>query len=441
MAMTANQTRPSFINGLILAAVAIPTILVGLADVGTARGLGPRLFGGYLVAVGLLTAAVFLGRRRPSWLAWSALGAGILIMLTGGIGLVITIADRLQYGYGDVRRTAFDLAALAVGLWMIWTSRDYIPNALPKWLDPIGRPGKTRLDNLKTSVELLGLVGIAAAATAFWYTNMYLPSTAQPTVNVTVELAPSTELSPRDVHAQISIRNKSAFRVRIIASEYEVVAQGLGAFDATRAACVLGATARGMPLDADSIWATELGRESSVLAGSGEIIAPGSWLEPGEVLSIGFVTPVPPPADSNRRVIRARASVHVVRGDLVGTDLEWSFPASPPATWPRDVAADDPAAGCAAPETRLHVGSTIWSTSEESVFNMLTRDKVEIETDWWATSQGSVRAIPSLLHDGHQVEGMGPEADQATRSKAYERIVRLYGLVDTETVDELAIGP
>ena len=411
-------------------------VLVGLIDTGSARGLGPRLFGAFLVVVGLLTAAEFLGHHRPAWLRWSALGAGLLVLGTGVIAFVITMSDLWRYGYLDVRRLTFAAGAILIGGWMAWSAREHVPKTLPAWLDPIGNPDKTRLDNLKTSIEMLGLIGIGAAAIAFSYTNLYVPSIAQPTVNVEVALdVPEGSLTT--AHASVTLRNESEFRVRVLGSEFEIIVQPVGSYESALAACVLVASANGAILNSGSPWASVLNRGDAVVVGDSELVAAGTWLEPDEVLSLGFAVPIPD-VPTQQRIIRARAAVHLTKADVVGLNSEWISPDDPPLEWPTEAIGGDVTKECTQAETRTHVGSTRWTIDEESVFNMLTRDPVTIDVEWWM-GNGIARAYPVPLHNGNPIEGTGADADQSSIADAYARMSRLYGLVMTEAVDEVAV--
>jgi hypothetical protein len=76
---------------------------------------------------------------------------------------------------------------------------------------------------------------------------------------------------------------------------------------------------------------------------------------------------------------------------------------------------------------------------EESEFNMLTRDPIEVWTDWWVGSDGRVMAGEYPVKDS--VSMSSGTASTADQRQLGSKVEQLFGLVSTSTVEEVTVAP
>ena len=410
--------------------IALVTVVLGIWDMSTAHGLAPRVFGAFILGIGAIAAAAAYALRRGfAWAPWPGVVCGAVILAIGGVSLLVNIREHIEYNFGSLRTDAFGVATVSVGLFLLsvlvgpW--RRLMP---PSFLRPIGDPPKSALDNLRDTIGLLGVVGIAAAATAFWYSNIYVPANQLPAVNTSVALATSQVDGHLQVHATVTLKNASAFRVRTFASDFNLRLEDPGApYDATREACVLEASLRDAPLVDWPTWSATEGRHGKVI-NAGTLLSDKYWLEPGEEFSTGFVTQIPD-VRSSPSIVRADVVVALARGEAVSTTSVWS-PAD--STHTGDTTARMKASGlsCMAEQgqTWSHVGTVSWDVTPESKFNELTHDPIQIQTDWLMMADGTLIAEDWVVKD-----------DRALQGNQWDRVRQLFGISATFGSEEIVV--
>jgi hypothetical protein len=413
--------------------IAVVAILLGIWDTATARGLAPRVFGAFVLGIGALAAAgVYALRRGLSWAPWPGVICGAVILAIGVVSSLVNFREHFEYGFGSLRTGVFGTVAVAVGSFLLWEFvgpwRTLMP---PSFLMPIGAPPKSALDNLRDTIGLLGFLGIAAAATAFWYSNIYVPASQLPAVNTSIVLATSRVGEHVEIHATVTLKNASAFRVRTFASYFNLRLEDQGApYDAAREACVLDASLRDEPLVGWPTWAATQGRLGKVV-NAGTLLSNKYWLEPGEEFSTGFVT-ILPDVRASPSIVRADVVVALARGDAVSTSSAW-LPADPSRTG--DTTADMKAAGlsCMAGQGQAwsNVGVVLWDVVPESQFNRFTRDPVQIQTEWLMLADGTLIADEWVVKD-----------DTALKGRQWDRALQLFGISAALASEEIAVpGP
>ena len=420
---------------LVFGIVGLTTLVFGAWDVGSATGLAPRIFGAFLAAIGLFALAA-AARARAGWAAWPAWASAVAVLLMGLFAVLANVRDRMNFGWADERHLWFGIGCTIVGLLMVslaWRNR---PDWPPRMLAGLGQPNKTPLENLKDVVELLGVTGIVLAATAFWYSNVYVPSSRLPAVHAEIKLSSSDS---SDVHATFLFANQSEFRVRILSSYFNIVLfdEGTG-YAADMSRCALEAQGMGYSLD----WPGSplaVGRVGGIVINAGRLLPDGQWLEPNEELSFGVVAPLPTGSSlASGGVVHASVNMTLARGDRIALLPEWTSASSPPFETDVPVGVDPPQ--CASHGHLTHVGTARWPVVEESEFNTLTRDPIEIWTDWWLSSDGQVSAVEYPVKDTIAM-GRGPESTIAEARQLGFKIEQLFGLVSTTTVEEIRIPP
>jgi hypothetical protein len=434
--MVANTVNPGgerLFARLVFGAVGLIALGLGAWDVGSAVGLAPRVFGAFLAVIGLFALAGAAG-ARAKWAAWPAWASAVAVFAMGAIALLSELRDRANFGWADQRHVVFGAGCALIGLLMIalaWRNR---PDWPPRILAGLGKPNKTPLENIKDAVELLGVTGIVLGATAFWFTNVYVPSSRLPAVNAEIKLASP---DPSSIHATFLFQNQSDFRVRILSSYFNILLYDEGSGYTSKASqCTLEAQGRESSLD----WlgsSAALGRQAGVVINAGRLVPDGSWLEPHEKVTFGVVSPVPPgsgpPAE---RVAHATADMTVARGDRIALVPEWTSASDPPLEADLPVATNSPE--CAFRAHLTHAGTAVWPVVEESEFNMLTRDPIEVWTDWWVGSDGRVMSFVYPVKDSVP---MSTGADStADRQHLGSKVEQLFGLVSTSTVEEVPVA-
>jgi hypothetical protein len=419
---------------LVFGAVGLTALALGVWDVGSAVGLAPRVFGAFLAVVGVFALAAAAG-ARAKWAAWPAWASAVAVFATGGIALLSELRDRTNFGWTDQRHLVFGAGCALIGLLMIalaWRNR---PDWPPRILAGLGKPNKTPLENIKDAVELLGVTGIVLGATAFWFTNVYVPSSRLPAVNAEIKL---TSPDPLSVHATFIFQNQSDFRVRILSSYFNILLYDVGSgYTSEASQCTIEAQGKESSLDWPGSSAA-LGRQAGVIINAGRLLLDGSWLEPHEKVTFGVVSPVPlgsgRPAE---RVAHATVNMTVARGDRIGLLPEWTSALDPP--YEADIPYTPNPPECAFRAHLTHAGTARWPVVEESEFNMLTRDPIEVWTDWWVGSDGRVMAGEYPVKDSLSMSsGTDSTADQRQLGSKVEQ---LFGLVSTGTVEEVPVAP
>jgi hypothetical protein len=153
--------------GLLLGSVGLLALKIGIEDIGDVESFSVRLLALFFVIVGgfLLISAIGL-IRRASWGPPSAL---VACVLSAAIGLILIIVQAV--GYEHDYHYLLWLVILLISLF-------YARLLLRSGTDPAV---------LKRMPALLSAVGIAGLL-PFWYSQLYVPSTPEPTLTITNEL-------------------------------------------------------------------------------------------------------------------------------------------------------------------------------------------------------------------------------------------------------------
>jgi hypothetical protein len=425
----------------LFALVGVVALGLGLLDAGSATGLAPRVFGALLAFVGGLSLLAATGGGRP-WRAWPAWAAAVAVLSIGLIGSLMDARDALTYGWLDRRHLTIALAIFVLGVVMIalvWRDRPDLP---PRFIARLGAPNKTPLENLKDAIELLGVTGLLLAATGFWYTNVYVPSSRLPAVNGSIVLSipnPSADT----VHAQFTIKNPTDFRIRILASTYNMyLAPPTKPYDGEASRCIVAAQGGGyLAVLPGSTGAA--GRGAKTFLNAGRLVQDGYWLEPEEEMQFGIVAQLPPGARG--RVLRVDGEVTVARGDRVDVVADWEDPTEPPYSYSWAGPTEGLAAGCADPAEYTHAGTAKWPVVEESLYNRWTREPLRLESSWYVDDAGALSAFTAVVKDGIPMPDVDPnradfdEAYQLAAQRLEPKFEQLFGLVRGQWAQEIAI--
>jgi hypothetical protein len=240
--------------------------------------------------VGLVDAlgAEFQSGRVFGWLMLLACP----LCAIGAWGLVIGNAAGLARGLlGALTATA--VAILIIGVWISGDGgKPWLPLllalaapvAIAVWLELLKQGVRPRLPVAATALAILGLlIGLFQ----FWYEKDYVPSTAEAGLSEQVELTagpvPDGKTRPEYVTANVTLKNVSGTKVRMMGSHYNV-------------------------------WNYEPGKdEPQTFVESGQLNIPtGNWLAPDQEDTQQFVIRLP---DDPLPVLTFNLRVDVTKGD------------------------------------------------------------------------------------------------------------------------------
>ncbi len=420
----ARPVRWARIAVAVLVVIAISAGILGIWDTATARGLAPRLFGVFILSVSALAAAGAYGLHESRvWAPWPVGLCGVVLVGMGTTALLVNAQEHIYYGFGSLRTVAFGVLATVIGLFLLsiifrpW--RALLP---PAFLRGSGDPPKSALENLRDTIGTLGALGIAAASVAFWYSNIYVPANQLPALNTQLELATTSVEGQTQLHTKVTLANASAYRVRTFASSFNIFLEDQGdPYDPARQTCVLDATYGDTPVVEWPTWPAVQARDGVVVS-AGDLLPNSYWLEPGEEFVTGFVTPLPT-GRSGTSIVRAQVEISLARSDVMSTSSTWIPPDS---TYFGEPGSAFP---CASTHGWTHGGSVVWELVPESLFNRLTKDAGQIQTDWLVMDDGSIESSNWVVKD-----------EQGQTDNQLDRALQLYGISRAFASEEIVVS-
>lgn len=259
-----------------LALLGVAATFVGGHDLIAATDFATRMWGGFVFGAGAVLIAGANGLRDdgPTGRAL-ALVAALLGILCGAMMLIAQVmGDAL-----DLRLAAWlAIAAASAG------AARQIRTATPE--DERKTTVWARLPMLKSVVS----VGVIASLGQFWYTTVYVPTTAPANLTVEPALAQTVRGDHVVLRGSVTIRNTSGTRVDVLASYFDIGARAAHSIsDNTAYPADLGTA-----LDPDAPPAKRyMQSDPSQSVMHGPLVEQGTYLDPGETVTRSFVAWVP----------------------------------------------------------------------------------------------------------------------------------------------------
>jgi hypothetical protein len=284
----------------------LASTVIGGRDAVAGDEIGVRLVGSLVFAAGvvLLVGSAALRRREPIGLTVAILGA-----LVGVVIGVMAFLTQVANDQPDRRMVLWVLIiALSAG------AARYV-RALMPWAERT-RSMWNRLPILKSAVSL----GVLASLAQFWYSSIYLPTTAPATVNLESRI---DKLTTRGNHlvvrGSITIRNTSDIRLNVLASTRDVIGDRLMVDRASPQLFkrLIQRVEQGRYMQVDRYTRAE--GESRVV--HGRLLAGGTFLEPREIITVPILTWVP---KDRYNILYLRSSIAFARGKVLAVQDETS---------------------------------------------------------------------------------------------------------------------
>jgi hypothetical protein len=278
-----------------LALLGALAVVIGGHDTVVGTEITARIWGTIVLGAGavLISGAIGLHRAQPLGRALAMVAAWLGAALGAMTFLVQVVNDE-----PDRRLALWTLiAALSVGA--AWVVHSVTPE------DERGKGLGKRLPVLKSVVS----VGLAFSLAQFWYTSIYIPTTAPASLTLETKLTPKRVGENVVLEGSVTVRNTSGTRVSLVASVLDVSAAntkvathdegagpvpGLPDDDLTREI----AAAHESGLGAMSPTTDSAGRRYGTIDGTttvarGRLLDEASYFEPNETVTAPFVAWVP----------------------------------------------------------------------------------------------------------------------------------------------------
>jgi hypothetical protein len=259
-----------------LAALGLAAIVVGGHDVVAASEITVRLWGTLVLGAGAVVLAGAFGLRAATPYGRAlALVAALLGVALGAMTLLVQVSG--------------DQADLRLLVWGAIIGASAATALVVHRLTPPGEQGGilARLPVLKSVVS----VGVVISFGQFWYTAIYIPTTAPANLTLEPKLTPSVEDDRIVLQGTVSMRNTSGTRVNVLASYLDVSVSNdtlqQANFAPYRSEIVDGH--QGNQPTAELF--RQHGSFVSVLHESP--VADGTYFEPDETITVSYLTWVP----------------------------------------------------------------------------------------------------------------------------------------------------
>lgn len=319
-------------------------LVVGVHDALFGRHLPPRILGTMLVAAGMVFAVGAAGlvsewrqHRLPALLAglWGVV-----------LGVLFTAA---QLASGDFGPTIAIWVVLAIGstalVAVVWS-----------WTSADERKGFRRALPILSSVVS---VGVIVSVVQFWYSAIYLPAAAPPSLTLDVHLARAGQKHGRiALRGTVTLHNTSGSRVNALTSVVRIVgASGRRGFYGPRSADdgAIPVTS----FDGPPVEQLEWNDPTEELLSVARLVPDGTYFQPDETITVPLTVFVPA---TEFDVVYVTSNIFFARGTL---DLDHA-PTVPSVRWIGDVRASTRTAPVVQPS---------WLSD-------LTRNRRTVRTTW-----------------------------------------------------------
>ncbi|MGH2840760.1 MAG: hypothetical protein ACRDKY_08050 [Solirubrobacteraceae bacterium] len=380
-----------------LAILGLAALVVGGHDAVVGTEINVRLVGSLLFGVGvmLLTGAVGLLHRRPVGLSLAMIAA----LLGVAVGVMTTLTQIVN-DEPDERLIAWIAIVVVSAASAIYIRRLTPPQERMKsiW---------SRLPILKSAIS----IGLVFSILQFWYSQIYVPTTAPPSLTLEAKI---DKITPRGdqlvVQGSVVARNTSDTKVQVLASTLDLTGLRLAPVRLTHDEFVhdvglvdrqrLGSADRHIEERADRIVVSHA-QLVDPPPGSEAGTQPKA-LEPGETITVPLLTWVP---RGTYNGLELKAWITVGRGKALG--LDEAKTAKPAST-----------------ETGVLYLTRL---PEAGWLRRLTRGDRYLRVEYASEPD----SYPLVEFDADRAPGASPGFDQ--------RLRRFYGVATTESNDEVAL--
>ena len=290
-----------------LVALGGAALVIGGHDALRGDEIAVTIIGTLLALAGLVIASgglLLAGTRAIAGPAVAAVGCVLGVVL--GVMLALTQVTNDRAGPGLLGWIAISIAS-AFALWL-----------LRHELSRSQRAGMW--SGLKVLASFV-TVGVLLSAAQFWYGSIYVPSTAPPSLTMTMRLEPAGELGDRvALRGSVTVANTSGTRVNTLASLVEaygvgVSAQHLASEDFWPQLSDASAPPQhGGALGGDATTAERYSNEyATTVVYARKLLAEGTYFQPGETITVPVTVYLP----AHRfDAVRAYASIAFARATL-----------------------------------------------------------------------------------------------------------------------------
>lgn len=282
-----------------LAILGIASTSIGLHDALDAREIGVRLVGALLLLAGvaMLSGAVGLLRRMPVGLSLAMIAA----LLGVAVGIMIFLTQ-VANDEPDGRLVGWAFIIVASGATALYV----------RAMTPSEDRAKiwSRLPILKSAVS----VGVLVSVAQFWYSQLYLPTRAPPSLTLETKVH---KVTPRAKHIVIEgsavIRNTSDTTVDVLASTLDIRGARIK-LDRVEPEVF---TDRAIDADLGGGVTAErhISQDPHMVVSHGRLVNEGTYFEAGETITVPVLTWVP---KSRYNTLCLEAVIDVARGKALG---------------------------------------------------------------------------------------------------------------------------
>jgi hypothetical protein len=357
--------------------------IVGGHDTVAGTEINARLVGTLVLAAGLVLIAGGAGLRRGEPLGRA------LAQLAALLGVALGVLTFLAQVVNDEPDSRLVLWAAII---LVSASAGYTVRRLTPREERAQSPWK-RLPILKSVISL----GLAISIAQFWYTSIYLPTTAPASLTLESKIEQVGETDGQlVVTGSVVVRNTSGTRVNVLGSTLELSGEQLGLQSPDQE------TFRKGIRDADRRAIQNADRHTGWVRRTrithGRLVDDGTYLEPGEVMTVPILTRIP--MATRYDVLYLDVWLAIARGRVLAVETE-------------------------EPEVKANKGSVVVITPvpEAGWLRQLTRGDRFVRIKYSSTPGSAT--IPEVRF----TPGRGPSSP----SGFHERLSRFYGFSATSS--------
>jgi hypothetical protein len=269
-----------------LALLGLMAITIGGHDTVAGTEITVRIWGSLVLGSGIVLVAGAAGLHRGTPVGRSLAMVGAL--LGAALGL-LTFLAQVVTDEPD-RRLVLWMAIIALSLGTAWVVRAVTPES------DRGKTVWSQLPVLKTVVS----AGVFISVGQFWYTSIYIPTTAPASITLDTQLSQKREGDKVIVQGTVTVKNTSSTRVSVVGSVLDVsagnVTAGADVGEPEFSSRVLHAHEDGFvpaDLSSEGMGGRYAELSDATVVSRGPLVGDGSYFEPGESVTVPFIAWVP----------------------------------------------------------------------------------------------------------------------------------------------------
>lgn len=293
-----------------LASLGLAATIVGGHDVVAGTEVNARLFGTLVLGAGIVLIVGAAGLRGDSSVGRAL--ATVAALLGSALGALIFMAQVVNDE--PDRRLVLWAAIIVLSAAAFIEIREQTPQ------DEKEEGVWSQLPIVKSAVTL----GVLISAAQFWYTSIYVPTTAPASLTLEPKIAAVTPRGDQlAVRGSVTVRNTSGTRVNVLASSLNLsgdeLIEGRGARSGPGFREAISVADEGVTVstvDADLY----VGSDRLTKLAHRRLVEDGTYLEPGEVVTVPFFTEFP---QQNRfDALALNVWLSIARGKVLAVETE-----------------------------------------------------------------------------------------------------------------------